>query len=352
MKKLLLLLAVLLVAVVAIASPLKVAFIYVGPVGDAGWTYAHDLGRQYVQNVFGNKVQVTYIESVPEGAEAITVLKSLASRGFNVIYTTSFSYMNQTFQVAKQFPKVIFENCSGYKTLPNMGDYFGRIYQAEFLTGLIAGAMTKDGKIGYVAAYPIPEVIRGIDAFTIGVRMVNPKATVQVVWVNSWYDPATEKEAAISLINAGCDVIKSETDSAAPLQAAEEHHVYAIGYNTDMIKFAPHYYLTSAVFNWGKFYVSDIKKIMNGTWKSQKYWGGLDDGVVGLAPITNNVPEQVKKLVKAMENELKDHKFRVFDGPIYDQNGKLKVAAGQTLSDQDLLSMDWFVEGVIGKIPK
>ncbi len=345
-------LLILLMATFVFASPLKIAFIYVGPVGDAGWTYAHDLGRQYVQKVFGNKIQVTYIESVPEGAEAITVLKSLASRGFNLIYTTSFSYMQQTAQVAKQFPNVIFENCSGYITLKNMGDYFGRIYQAEFLTGLIAGAMTKDNKIGYVAAYPIPEVIRGINAFTIGVRMVNPKATVHVVWVNSWYDPATEKEAALSLINAGCDVIKSETDSAAPLQAAEEHHVYAIGYNTDMIKFAPHYYLTSAVFNWGKFYERDIKAVMNGTWKPEKFWGGLDTGVVGIAPMTKNVPIQTQKLVKAMEEELKTHSFHVFEGPIYDQNGKLKIEKGKIASDDELLSMNWFVEGVIGKIPK
>lgn len=352
MRKSLLVVLLVLVAAIVLASPLKVAFIYVGPVGDAGWTYTHDLGRQYVQKLFGDKIQVTYIESVPEGAEAITVLKSLASRGFKLIYTTSFSYMQQTAQVAKQFPNVIFENCSGYITLPNMGDYFGRIYQAEFLTGLIAGAMTKDGKIGYVGAYPIPEVIRGINAFTIGVRMVNPKATVHVVWVNSWYDPATEKEAALSLINAGCDIIKSETDSAAPLQAAEEQHVYAIGYNSDMVKFAPHYYLTSAIFNWGKFYEMDIKDVLNGTWKPREYWGGLDDGVVGLAPMSDLVPPQTKKLVEAMKEELRNHKFRVFDGPIYDQNGNLKVPAGDTVSDADLLSMNWFVEGVIGKIPK
>ncbi len=352
MKKLLVPVLLLMVGVLVFATPLKVAFIYVGPVGDAGWTYAHDLGRQYVQKLFGDKIQVTYIESVPVGSEAISVLKSLASRGFKLIYTTSFSYMQQTAEVAKQFPNVIFENCSGYITLPNMGDYFGRIYQSEFLTGLIAGAMTKDGKIGYVAAYPIPEVIRGINAFTIGVRMVNPKATVHVVWVNSWYDPATEKEAALSLINAGCDVIKSETDSAAPLQAAEEHHVYAIGYNTDMVKFAPHYYLTSATFNWGKFYEMNIKSVLNGTWKAEDYWGGLDDGVVGLAPMTKLVPPQTKKLVMAMEEEIKNHSFKVFEGPIYDQNGKLKVPAGKTLTDKDLLSMNWFVEGVVGKLPK
>ena len=352
MKRLFLPLLLVVLGAFLFASPLKVAFIYVGPVGDAGWTYAHDLGRQYVEKIFGDRIKVNYIESVPEGSEAIGVLKTLASRGYNLIYTTSFSYMQQTAQVAKQFPNVIFENCSGYLTSHNMGDYFGRIYQSEFLTGLVAGAVTKSEKIGYVAAFPTPEVIRGINAFTLGVRMVKPRATVHVVWVNSWYDPPTEKEAALSLINAGCDVIKSETDSAAPIQAAEQKGVYAIGYNTDMKKFAPKYYLTSATFNWGVFYEKDIRAVMNGTWKSTDFWGGLDTGVVDIAPMTSAVPEQTKKLVNAMKEELKLHVFHVFDGPIYDQKGKLVIQHGKVATDKELLSMDWFVNGVVGTIAK
>lgn len=352
MKKLFLPFLLVLITASVLALPLKIAFIYVGPVGDSGWTYTHNLGRLYVQKIFGDKIQTTYIESVPEGAGAISVLKSLANHGYNLIYTTSFSYMEQTAEVAKLFPKVIFENCSGYLTRANMGDYFGRIYQSEFLTGLIAGAMTKSGKIGYVAAYPIPEVVRGINAFTIGVRMVNPRAEVHVVWVNSWYDPPTEKEAALSLINAGCDVIKSETDSAAPLQAAEQKHVYAIGYNADMKKFAPNYYLTSAIFNWGVFYEKDIKEIMNGTWKPEKFWGGLDTGVVDIAPMTKLVPPQTQKLVEAMKEELKSHEFHVFEGPIYNQKGKLAIPSGKMATDKELLSMNWFVQGVVGSIPK
>jgi len=352
MKKLFLIFLLALVGTSLLALPLKVAFIYVGPVGNAGWTYAHNLGKLYVQKVFGDKIQTTYIASVPEGAPAVSALKSLASHGYNLIFTTSFSYMDSTARVAKMFPKVIFENCSGYLTAPNMGDYFGRIYQSEFLTGLIAGAMTKSAKIGYVAAFPTPEVVRGINAFTIGVRMTNPRATVHVVWVDSWYNPPAEKEAALSLINAGADVIKSETDSAAPIQAAEENHVYAIGYNTDMKKFAPNYYLTSATFNWGAFYEKEIKSVMNGTWKPRKFWGGLDTGIVDIAPMTNLVPPQTKKLVEAVKEELMTHNFHVFDGPIYNQNGKLIVPSGKTLSDKDLLSMNWFVQGVVGKIPK
>ena len=351
MKRLLLMLLLAVVAASVLALPLKVAFIYVGPVGDDGWTYAHNLGRLYVQNYFGDKIQTTYIASVPT-ANAVNVLRQLALTGYKVIYTTSFSYMEQTAQVAKQFPKVIFENCSGYLTGKNLSAYFGRIYEPEFLTGLIAGAMTKTDKIGYVAAFPTPEVIRGINAFTLGVQAVNSHATVQVVWVNAWYNPPTSKEAALSLINNGCDVIKSEPDSPAPLEAAESKGVYAIGYNTDQRSYAPKTFLTASVWNWGVYYKKDIQSILNGTWKSRNFWGGIDTGAVGLAPMSNLVPVQVKKLVDAVEQAIKDHTFNPFAGPIYNQSGKLMVPAGKTVSDQGLLSMDWFVKGVIGKIPK
>lgn len=351
MRKYLLLVTILLLALFAFATPLKIAFLYVGPVGDDGWTYSQNLGRLYVQNYFGDKIQTTYIESVSM-TDAVNVLQTLAQSGYKLIYTTSFSYMEQTAQVAKSFPNVIFENCSGYLTSTNMSSYFGRIEEAEFLTGLVAGAMTKNNKIGYVAAFPTPEVVRGINAFALGVQMVNPNATVHVVWVNDWYNPPNEKEAALSLISAGCDVIKSETDSPAPLQAAASKGVYCIGYNTDQSAYAPKTFLTASVFNWGIYYKNDIQAVLDGTWKPQNFWGGLDSGVVGIAPMSNLVPVQVQKLVNAMEEAMKDHNFNPFSGPIYDQSGKLVIPIGQSASDQDLLSMNWFVKGVIGNIPK
>ncbi len=351
MKRYLAFIILLIVGALTFAAPLKVAFIYVGPVGDDGWTYSQDLGRLYVQKYFGDKIKTTYIASVPT-ANAVNVLRQLALTGYNLIYTTSFSYMEQTAQVAKQFPNVIFENCSGYLTGENLSAYFGRIYEPEFLSGLIAGAMTKTDKIGYVAAFPTPEVIRGINAFALGVQAANSHATVQVVWVNDWYNPPSSKEAALSLINAGCDVIKSETDSPAPLEAAGSKGVYCIGYNTDQSSYAPKTFLTASVFNWGTYYKKDIQSILDGTWKSSNFWGGIDTGVVGLAPMSDLVPVQVQKLVNTVEQAMKDHTFNPFEGPIYDQSGKLMIDANQAASDQTLLSMNWFVKGVIGKIPK
>ncbi len=356
MKSKFLLLTVLLLSVglVAMASPLKIAFIFVGPINDNGWTQAHyNGGVVALKKAFGDKVEITYIENVPEGAPSLNVLNTLAARGFNLIYSTSFGYMNQVAQSAKTHPNVTYEMCAGYELAPNLGEYFGRMYEPRFLSGLIAGAMTKSNKIGFVAAYAIPEVVRGIDAFTLGVKAVNPRATVHVVWTYSWYDPPVEKEAALSLINSGCDVIGQHQDSPAAIEAAESKGVYAIGYDSpNMSKFGPHAYLTSPVWDWSKFYVPNVKEIMNGTWKSKSYWGGMEDGIVKLAPMSKLVPESVKKLVFAMGNEIKTGNFHVFEGPIYDQNGKLKVPAGKIVSDSDLLSIQWFVDGVVGKIPK
>ncbi len=344
----------LLIGILAFASPLKIGFIFVGPINDNGWTQAHyDGGVLAVQKAFGNKVQITYIENVPEGAPSLNVLNSLASRGFKLIYATSFGYMNQVMQAAKKHPNVIFEMCSGYELAHNVGEYFGRMYQPRYLSGLIAGAMTKTGKIGYVAAYPTPEVVRGINAFTLGVKAVNPRATVHVVWTYSWYDPPVEKEAALSLINAGCDVLAQHQDSPAAVEAAQSKGIYAIGYDSsNMGKFGPNAYLTAPIWNWAAFYVPNVRSVLNGTWKSESYWKGMKSGIVKLAPMTKLVPISVKKLVWAMEKEIMSGRFHVFEGPIYDQNGKLMVPAGKVMSDSALLSMQWFVEGVVGKIPK
>ncbi len=331
-------------------AKLKVGFIYVGPIGDAGWTYAHDQGRKYLEKKVKG-VETVYLESVPEGAESITAMENFIATGCKVIFATSYGYMDPVQEVAKRYPKVIFEHCSGYKMAKNVGIYFGRMYEPRFLSGIVAGLMTKTNKIGYVAAHPIPEVIRGINAFTLGVRKVNPKATVTVVWTNTWYDPATEKEAALSLLEANCDVIAQHQDSPAPQQAAEEKGAYSIGYNSDMSKFAPKAHLTAPVWHWGVIYEYIVKKVLDGTWKSEDIWWGIKEGAVGLAPFGPMVPDDVKVKVLLYKKQIENGEFFVFQGPIKDQKGNIVVKEGEKLSDSDMLKMNFFVEGVIGSIP-
>jgi len=331
-------------------AKMKVAFVYVGPVGDAGWTYAHDQGRKYLESKMPD-VETTFVESVPEGADAERILTELAEKGNKVIFATSFGYMDYVLRVAQKYPNVVFEHCSGYKTAPNVGTYFGRMYQARYLSGIVAGKMTKSNIIGYVAAHPIPEVIRGINAFTLGVRSVNPNAKVKVVWTNTWYDPAKEKEAAKGLLAVGADVIAQHQDTPGPQQAAEEKGAYGIGYNSDMRSFAPKAVLTGPVWNWGPYYVRVVQAVKNGTWKSEQYWGPMSDGIVDLGPYGPMVPDDVKKLVEAKKQEILSGKWDVFTGPIKDQKGVVRVPAGQKMSDADMLSFNWFVEGVEGTIP-
>jgi len=331
----------------------KAAFIYVSPIGDAGWSYAHDQGRKFIEKKYG--IKTAYSENVPEGDDAERVIREYAEQGYNVIFTTSFGYMDSTIAVAKDYPNIVFEHCSGYKTAKNVGTYFGRMYQARYLTGIVAGMMTKSNKIGYVAAVPIPEVIRGINAFALGVKKVNPNATVYVVWTGTWYDPAKEREAAESLISEGCDVIAQHQDSPAAQQVAQEHGVYSIGYNSDMYKFAPKAHLTAAIWNWSVVYDYIVKNVMEGKWKSEKIWWGIDKGLVRLAPFNEVVPEKVRKIVQ--EEKEKYLKGAVpeqypFVGPIYDQQGKLVKAKGEVMNDEELLSMMFFVDNVVGEIPK
>lgn len=328
---------------------IKVAFVYIGPVGDAGYTYTHDQGRKYLVEHLPY-VEAKVVENVAE-VDGEKVIDQLASQGYQVIFATSFGYMDGVINVAKKYPKTVFLHCSGYKTAENVGTYFGRIYQARYLTGIVAGKMTKSNKIGYVAAFPIPEVVRGINAFTLGVRSVNPNAVVKVVWTNTWLDPTTEKQAAKSLLDAGCDVLTQHQDSPATLQAAEEKGVYSIGYNCDMSKYAPKGFLTAPVWNWGPYYVRVVEEIKNGTWKSGQYWGPMSDGIVDIAPINKVVPDDVKQLVNAKKQEIISGKWDVFTGPIKDQNGVERVKAGEKMTDQQMLSFDWFVQGVEGTIP-
>lgn len=325
---------------------MQVGFIYVSPIGDAGYSFAHDLGRKALADVPG--VTTSYVESVPEGADAERIIRNMAAKGFKVVFTTSYGYMDPTLKVAGEFPDTVFMHCSGYKTAPNMGAYFGRIYQARYLTGMVAGAMTKSNILGYVAAFPIPEVIRGINAFALGAQKANPKAEVRVVWTKTWYDPATEKEAAKSLLDVGADVIAQHQDSPGPQEAAQEKGVYSVGYNSDMSAFAPKSHLTSAIWNWGVYYKDVVEKVKAGTWKSSSDWWGMDKGIVDIAPFGPMVPKEVQDKVLAAKADLKAGKDTVFAGPIADQKGTVRVPAGQTIPDADLLGMTWFVKGVVG----
>ncbi|GLI16395.1 BMP family ABC transporter substrate-binding protein [Moorella thermoacetica] len=330
---------------------MKVAFVYVGPVGDAGWSWAHDQGRKYLAEKLP-WVETTYMENVPEGADAERVLTELAEQGNKIIFATSFGYMDYVINVAKKYPNVIFMHCSGYKTAENVGTYFGAMEEARYLSGMVAGKMTKKNVLGFVAAHPIPEVIRGINAFTLGARSVNPNVKVKVVWTNTWYDPAAEKQAALSLLDAGADVIAQHQDTPGPQQAAQERGAYGIGYDSDMSQFAPNATLTSPVWNWGPYYVKIVEAVKNGTWKPEQYYGTMKDGIVDLAPFNKMVPQDVRDLVEKKKQEIIDGKFFVFQGPIKDQSGKIRVQEGQKMSQEDILGFNWFVEGVEGEIPK
>ncbi len=327
------------------AKDLQVGFVYVSPVGDAGWSFAHDKGRLVVEAMDG--VSTSYVEAVAEGPDSERVMLNMARKGYDLIFATSFGYMDPMLKVAKQFPDTVFMHCSGFKTADNMGTYFGRMYQARYLSGMVAGAMTKANTLGYVAAFPIPEVIRGINAFTLGARAVNPEATVRVVWTKTWYDPATEKEAAKSLLDVGADVIAQHQDSPGPQEAAQEKGVYSIGYNSDMSEFAPKAHLTAPIWNWGPFYVETVRQVLDGSWESASVWPGLAEGIVDLSPISDVVPQQVRDRVLAKKAAIIGGE-EVFTGPINDQSGAEKVGAGTAMTDEELLGMTWFVQGVIG----
>jgi basic membrane protein A and related proteins len=334
------------------AEPLKVGFVYVGPIGDHGYSYQHDQGRLAVEKHFGDKVKTTYVENVAEGADAERVIRQLAAAGNDIIFTTSFGFMNPTAKVAKQFPKVKFEHATGYLRGPNLATYMARFYEGRYVAGVAAGRLTKSGKLGYIASFPIPEVVRGVNAFTLGARSVNPKAEVRVVWVNSWYDPGKEREAAEALMAQGVDVLAQHTDSAAPVQAAEEKGVWAIGQASDMSRFGPKSHLTAIVDDWSGYYIERVQAVIDGTWKSGDTWHGFDKDMVRLAPFNPATPADVKTEALSIEQQIKDHKLHPFSGPIKDQSGKEVVAAGKTVPDEDLLKMNWFVEGVIGSVPK
>jgi basic membrane protein A len=337
----------------AVAAPLKVAFVYVGPMADGGWSYQHNLGRLAVEREFGAKVETTYVESVPETADAERVIRQLAAKDNKLIFATSFGYMEPTLKVAKLFPKVHFEHATGYKTAANVVTYQARFYEGAYLLGVLAGRMTKTNTLGYVASFPIAEVIRNIDAFTLGARSVNPKIHTKIVWADTWYDPGKERQAAEALIAQGADILCQNTDSPAVVQVAEEKGIHAFGWDSDMAKYGPHAQLTANTENWGVYYIDAVKKELDGSWTGgrQTRWG-IKEGAVVLTPLNVAIPADVVRLFESKKQAIVDGTLLPFAGPLNDNGGVLKVDAHSSISIDDLMALNWFVEGVDGTIPK
>lgn len=334
------------------AEPLKVGFIYVGPISDHGYTYQHELGRRDVERVFGDKVVTSFVENVAEGADAERVIDQLAANGNTLIFTTSFGFMNPTLRVAQRYPDFKFEHATGYKRSTNLATYSARFYEGRYVVGLIAGHLTKSNIIGYIGSHPIPEVYQGINAFTIALRRVNPKAEVRVIWVNSWYDPAREAEAAKALMDQGADVILQHTDSPAPMQAAAERGVWAVGQSSDMTRFGPDNHITSIVDDWGPYYVERVQAVLDGTWAPTDVWGGFAAAMLHLAPFNPKIGPDLIVLGNATQKAIEDGTLHPFQGPFNNQDGQPVVADGQTLTDEQILRMDYYVEGVQGRPPR
>ena len=336
-------------------EPLKVGFIYVGPVGDAGWTFAHDNGRKYIEQKFGDKIKTTFVEKVAEGPDAERVIRDLVAQGNKVIFATSFGYGDAIEKVAKDFPDVYFEHATGYKTAPNLGVYEGKFYEDAYLAGIVAGKMTKTNTIGFVGSFPIPEVLRNINAYTLGAQSVNPKIKTKVVWVSSWFDPPKETEAAQSLINGGADVLLQNTDSSAVLQTAEKAGKYAFGWDSDMSAYSAKAHLGSAVLNWGVYYEKVINDVLNKTWKSETIKWGTKEGMNDFVKIADVVPADVKKLVDDAKAGLKDGTVEVFKGPLKDNTGK-EVLAKDVVGDDawrgwhQLLRQGRGRQGAVGQV--
>jgi basic membrane protein A and related proteins len=333
------------------AELLKVGFIYVGPVGDAGWTFAHDNGRKHIEQKFGDKIKTTFVEKVPEGADAERVIRDLVSQGNKLIFATSFGFGDAMEKVAKDHPDVKFEHATGYKTSSNLSVYEAKFYEDAYMAGVVAGSITKTNTIGFVGSFPIPEVLRNINAFTLGARSVNPKVTTKVVWVNTWFDPPKESEAAQALINQKADVLLQNTDSTAVLQTAEKNGKYAFGWDSDMSAFAPKAHLASAIVNWGPYYEKTVNDVLSGTWKTSDTKWGTKQGANDLIKINQVVPDKAKQRVDEIKSGLKAGTFAVFSGPIKDNSGKTVLEKDQVADDAWKGKINFFVEGVEGKVP-
>jgi len=339
-------------ATAAKAEPLKIAFAYIGPVGDGGWTYAHDNGRKAVEKEFGDKVVTTFVENVPESADAERVLRDMASQGNKLIFGTTFGYMEPMLKVAPDFKDVKFEHATGYKQAENMNTYDSRTYEGAYMAGVIAGKMSKSGTLGVVASVPIPEVIRNIDSFTLGAQSSNPKIKTKVVWVNAWFDPPKETEAATSLINGGADVLFQNTDSPAVLKTAESKGKRAFGWDSDMTAYGPKAHLASSVINWGPYYVKATKDALEGNWKGgAASWWGVKEGAIDIVSIAPDVPAETVAKIDEIKKGLKDGTFAIWKGPLKDQAGKEVLKDGETADDKFLSGITFYVKGVEGKVP-
>lgn len=328
------------------AAPLKVGFVYVSPVGQAGWTYQHDLGRRAMEKALGAQVSTTVVESVPEGADAERVLRDLAAQGCGLIFATSFGYGEPTLRTAADFPNVKFEHAGGYKTAANVGTYNARDYEGRFLAGLLAGRTSKTGVAGYVAGFPVPEVVQGINAFTRGMRAANPKAVVKVIWLNTWFDPAKERDAALALVGQGADVLTHHTASPAVAEVAEEKHVRLLAYHSDMRAFAPHAQLAAVTHEWGGYYTQVARDVIDGRWKPGAVWGGMKSGFVQLSALDPALPKPLRDEVQAWRESIVDGSFKPFSGRLVDQHGKVRQERGE-MPDSAIAAMDWFIDGVV-----
>lgn len=335
------------------AAPVKVAFVYLDPIGDSGWTYQHDLGRKALEKALGDKVKTTYVENVPATADAERVIRQLAAAGNQIIFTTSFGYMEPTLKVAKLFPKVLFEHNSGFKRAANVSTYEARFYEGAYLLGVLAGKTTKSNTLGFVGSFPIPEVIRNINAFTLGAQSVNPKIKTKVVWVDTWYDPGKERQAAETLVAQGADVLSQNTDSPAVVQVAEQRGIYSFGWDSDMLKYGPRAHLTANTEDWGVYYINTVKKLIDGKLTGNRHtaWG-IKEGMVKMMPLNKSVSPELAQLFTDRKQAIADGRFHPFSGPLKDNAGVEKVSAGSALTEEQLMSINWYVQGVEGAVPK
>ena len=333
-------------------DPMKIGFVYVGPIGDHGWSYQHDLGRKAVEAHFGDQVETTYVENVAEGADAERTIRMLAQAGNDVIFTTSFGFMNPTIRVAEQFPDITFMHATGYKQADNVGTYLSKTYEGRYVTGVAAGLVTESNVLGYIASFPIPEVIRDINAVYLGAKSVNPDIEIKVVWANTWFDPAKEADAANAMMDQGADVVIQHTDSPAPLMSALRRGNWGVGQASDMREFGKEAHLLSVANNWGPYYVDQVQKVMDDTWVPEDHWGGIDEDMIQIIGLSDRLSEDQSAAVNQVIDAISAGELHPFTGPLKDQAGELKVADGVTMTEQELGGMNWFVEGVGAALPQ
>ena len=333
------------------ADPVKVGFIYIGPTGDFGWNYEHDQGRLAIEEAFGEKVETSYVENVPESADAERVLTQMALSGHDLIFTTSYGYMDQTINVAERFPEIKFEHATGYKRASNVSTYSAKFYEGRAVIGHIAGRMTKTNKIGYIASYPIPEVIRGINSAYIHAKKANPDVEFKIVWVYTWFDPGKEADAASTLIEQGVDMIMQHTDSPAAMTVAEEKGIHAFGQASDMKQFGPNARLSSIIDNWAPYYIERTGAVIDGTWQSTDTWDGINEGMVEIGEFSDQVPSDVQAEAQALSDSIAAGQYHPFTGPLNRQDGSPWLASGEIADDGTLLGMDFYVQGLEGAIP-